>query len=82
MQRFSCPHCGLRDEQEFFYATDAGKTRPGRAASDDDWARYRFFRQNKKGAAKELWLHAAGCGRWFVIERDTVTHQVKQTVAL
>ena len=76
MQSFPCPYCGPRDETEFLYQTDAGRTRPARGVSDADWSRYRFFRRNAKGAAAELWLHAAGCGRYLVIERDTLTHAV------
>ena len=32
--------------------------------------------RNAKGAARELWIHRAGCGRWIVLSRDTVTHVV------
>ncbi len=76
MQTLPCPHCGDRDLGEFHYGGDADKTRPERAAGDHDWARYRFFRKNIKGAARELWCHIGGCGRWAVIERDTITHLV------
>jgi heterotetrameric sarcosine oxidase delta subunit len=61
---------------EFRYAGDAGVKRPGRAADDKEWARYLHFRKNAKGSAKELWIHTAGCGRWFALTRDTVTHDV------
>lgn len=77
MHSFLCPHCGPRDETEFLYGGDAGRVRPPRTASDEEWARYRYFRKNVKGAARELWLHRSGCGRWLVLERDTVTHAVK-----
>jgi sarcosine oxidase subunit delta len=50
--------------------------RPERATDDKTWAQYLHFRGNVKGAAKELWIHTAGCGRWFVLSRDTVTHEV------
>lgn len=82
MHRFPCPHCGPRDEVEFFYAADAGKTRPGRDCSAEDWARYRFMRKNAKGLAKELWLHAGGCGQWIFIERDSVSHTVTGSEAV
>jgi heterotetrameric sarcosine oxidase delta subunit len=79
VQLFPCPWCGLRTDHEFRYGGDAGKQRPGRAASDAEWARYRFFRANTRGAAHELWLHADGCGRWVEIDRDTVSHQTFAT---
>ena len=81
MQHFPCPWCGPRSEGEFRYAGDAGVKRPERAADDkaaDDkaWAEYVYFRKNAKGPDRELWIHTAGCGRWFVLTRDTLTHVV------
>ena len=79
MQRFACPFCGERPEVEFRYGGDAGKTRPARDCSDAEWAAYMHYRANPRGEALELWLHAAGCGRWIEITRDTLTHAVIRT---
>ena len=76
MQQFPCPWCGNRAEIEFRYAGDAGVRRPDRSADDKTWAQYLYFRRNAKGPAKELWIHLGGCGRWFTLSRDTVTHEV------
>ena len=76
MQQFPCPWCGNRAEGEFRYAGDAGVDRPERTVDDKAWAQYLYFRRNAKGAAQELWIHSAGCGRWIVLSRDTVTHMV------
>jgi sarcosine oxidase subunit delta len=82
MQLFPCPFCGPRPDTEFHYGGDAGRRRPGREASDAEWAHYLYFRANARGAARELWLHAAGCGRWIEIERDTETHAVSGARAM
>lgn len=76
MQQFPCPWCGNRSEGEFRYAGDAGVARPVRAADDKAWAQYLYFRRNAKGPAQELWIHIGGCGRWFELSRNTVTHEV------
>ncbi|HWA50953.1 MAG TPA: sarcosine oxidase subunit delta [Dongiaceae bacterium] len=76
MQQFPCPFCGPRAEGEFRYAGDAGVKRPARDCSDAEWAKYLYLRKNIKGAARELWIHSGGCGRWFELKRDTVTHVV------
>jgi sarcosine oxidase subunit delta len=76
MQRFPCPWCGERAETEFRYAGDAGTRRPEPTADDHAWAQYLHFRRNAKGAAREYWIHAGGCGRWFELHRDTLTHEV------
>ena len=82
MQQFPCPFCGPRDEVEFFFGGDAGKVRPSRDASAEEWARYRYMKKNPKGEARELWVHSGGCGRFFLMERDTVTHVVARSEAV
>ncbi|MFN3545945.1 MAG: sarcosine oxidase subunit delta [Mesorhizobium sp.] len=77
MQLFPCPFCGPRDETEFQFATEAGKTRPEPAGevSAERWASYLYLKDNPKGATREVRLHST-CGEFFVMERDTVTHAV------
>ncbi len=75
-----CPWCGPRAEPEFQYGGEPA-ARPGPAAevSDAAWADYLYARRNDKGAHREMWCHAGGCGQWFVMQRDTVTHAVLST---
>jgi sarcosine oxidase, subunit delta len=76
MMQLSCPWCGVRDEAEFVCGGTTHIERPPLAASDADWAHYLFFRDNPKGVHLERWRHAFGCGQWFNLARDTVTHAV------
>ncbi|MFJ8537974.1 sarcosine oxidase subunit alpha family protein [Streptomyces sp. NPDC093591] len=73
-----CPWCGPRDESEFHYGGQAHVPYPEAPASlsDEDWARYLFFRDNPKGPFAERWSHAAGCRRWFNAVRDTSTNEI------
>ncbi|WP_410540061.1 sarcosine oxidase subunit alpha family protein [Streptomyces sp. KL2] len=73
-----CPWCGLRDEAEFHYGGQAHVSYPQDPASlsDEEWARYLFFRDNPKGPFAERWSHTAGCRRWFNAVRDTATNEV------
>jgi heterotetrameric sarcosine oxidase delta subunit len=76
MLLIDCPWCGPRDEIEFTYGGEAGRTRPlaPMEIPDEEWATYLFMRTNPRGLLRERWNHAAGCRRWFVVERDTVSH--------
>jgi heterotetrameric sarcosine oxidase delta subunit len=78
VQLIPCPWCGPRDEVEFHYGGQAHVAYPDDPAtvSDEDWARYVFFRANPRGEFAERWCHAVGCRRWFNAVRDTVTHRV------
>ncbi|BBK39132.1 sarcosine oxidase subunit delta [Allostella sp. ATCC 35155] len=74
-----CPWCGLRDEAEFHCGGESHVVRPPDpdAADDAAWAAYLFDRDNAKGVGFERWLHRHGCGRWFNVARDTVTHEIR-----
>ena len=78
MLLIKCPWCGERDESEFSYAGEAHITRPLKTEklSDEEWADYLFMRKNPKGSHREQWLHAAGCRRYFNVERDTATYKI------
>lgn len=73
-----CPWCGPRDEAEFHYGGQAHVPYPEdpAALSDQEWARYLFFRDNPRGPFAERWSHAAGCRRWFNALRDTSTNEI------
>ena len=73
-----CPWCGARDESEFTCGGEAHIARPTDpdALDDEAWADYLFMRTNPKGSHRERWCHSHGCGRWFNVERNTVTHEI------
>ena len=79
MLLIDCPFCGARDESEFTYSGEAHITRPAKpeTLSDEEWADYLFYRRNSRGRHLEQWNHASGCRRYFNVERDTVTYQIK-----
>lgn len=78
MLLITCPWCGPRDEAEFRYGGQAHVPYPQAPAdlTDEEWARYLFFRANPQGPFAERWSHAAGCRRWFNAVRDTSTNEV------
>lgn len=76
MLRICCPYCGVRDEPEFTFGGPSHITRPPPDATDAVWAAYLFNRDNPKGLHAERWLHSFGCGRWFNVARNTVTHEI------
>jgi methylglutamate dehydrogenase subunit B len=79
MLRIDCPFCGPRDHDEFAYGGDASLARPAPDDPDPEaWYRYVYVRENPKGAHRELWWHALGCGQWLVVERDTVSHAIAE----
>jgi sarcosine oxidase subunit delta len=82
MLQIPCIHCGLRDENEFVCGGTSHMVRPALEASDEVWGQYLFFRDNPKGLHLERWRHSQGCGLWFNLARDTVTHEIKAVYAM
>lgn len=82
MLRIECPYCGLRDEPEFSFGGESHITRPAAGAGDAEWADYLFLRTNPKGEHAERWCHSYGCGQWFNVLRDTVTHEIRATYGI
>lgn len=80
MLRIECPHCGLRDQDEFQYGGEAHIARPQDPdlTGDAEWGDYLFYRHNTRGPHRERWLHSYGCRRWFNVLRDTVTHEITE----
>lgn len=71
-----CPWCGPRDEIEFVCSGESHIARPAPDVDDAAWADYLFMRTNPKGRHAERWGHVHGCGQWFNLVRDTVTHEI------
>jgi heterotetrameric sarcosine oxidase delta subunit len=72
----TCPFCGPRDEAEFRYGGDPDVARPDAGASAETWSAYLYFRENRRGVAREYWVHAQGCSQWLIAERNTLTHEI------
>lgn len=81
MLLIKCPWCGERAQTEFGYGGDATVVRPRdtASASDDEWHRYVYIRENRRGPHLEYWQHSHGCRRWFRVLRDTLTHEILET---
>jgi len=78
-----CPCCGEdRHEEELTFGGEAEIIRPQEPAtvSDQVWTDYLYFRANPKGTHHEQWCCSGGCGQWFKVARDTVTHEVLEVV--
>ena len=82
MMKIPCIVCGPRDENEFVCGGAAHLRRPELTASDASWGEYLFFRDNPQGVHLERWRHVQGCGLWFNLARDTVTHAVLAVYAM
>lgn len=78
-----CPYCREeRTEEELTYGGESEIIRPTspEEVSDKTWTEYLYFRSNPKGKTHEQWCCSGGCGQWFKVARDTVSHEILQVV--
>ena len=80
MMLIPCPWCGPRNEDEFHCGGETSRQRPADPDALDDlqWADYLYNNDNIKGWVCERWWHYKGCNRWFEIERNNVTHAIRE----
>ena len=77
MLLLECPYCGVKaEETEFHAGGEAHLKRFGPGSTDEDFTSYMFDRKNPKGVHFERWRHQYGCGKWFLMARDTNTLEV------
>lgn len=82
MLKVFCPHCAeSREEAEFHCFGQAHLARPADPdnCTDEQWGNYLYFRKNPRGIHQELWVHAAGCRKFFNITRDTQSYQIMES---
>lgn len=77
-----CPYCGEhREEEEFHAVGQAHLARPldPDSLSDEDWGDFLYYRDNPRGEHRELWVHAAGCRKYFNVARNTQSYEIYAT---
>lgn len=72
-----CPNCGPRSASEFRYVGERHPRPDPNAATPEQWRSYLYLRNNAADWVDETWLHRAGCRRYLVVERHTVTNDVR-----
>ena len=77
MLLINCPFCKKRNETEFVYGGPVGSDRPDpNTVSDQEWVDFLTLVPNPTRPVYEKRWHARGCGEWFIICRDTTTHEI------
>jgi heterotetrameric sarcosine oxidase delta subunit len=72
-----CPWCGPRDEAEFICDGEHAPRPVAAEADDATWAHYLYYRGNARDFIEEHWVHAFGCEQWLVVERHSVTNEIR-----
>jgi heterotetrameric sarcosine oxidase delta subunit len=77
MLEITCPWCGPREEIEFRHGGQ--DVAIPEQSTDAEWGRVLYCRANPAGLLVERWVHVHGCGQWFNVKRDTLTHEISDS---
>ena len=72
-----CPYCGPRNASEFRYIGEVSERPDPNETGIEEWRAHLYVRNNPAGWTAETWFHSAGCRQHFVVERHTLTNEVR-----
>jgi sarcosine oxidase subunit delta len=72
-----CPYCGPRNVSEFRYVGEVSERPDPNETGVEEWRAFLYTRNNVAGWTTETWFHSAGCRQHLVVERHTVTNEVR-----
>ncbi|MBC3193386.1 sarcosine oxidase subunit delta [Pseudonocardia sp. C8] len=79
MMLLPCPWCGPRSAGEFRFTGESGPRPDPTTTTTDEWRSYLYLQDNPCGWSREGWYHGAGCRRFFTVERNTLSNEVRAT---
>ena len=82
MLLITCPHCGPRNSDEFSFNGEVRPRPDVNATNAAEWRRYLYMRENLSGWVSERWFHVSGCRRFLMVERHTVTNEIRSVATL
>lgn len=74
-----CPWCGPRDAGEFGYVGESVARPDPRSVTPQRWRDYLYLRSNRADWTTERWYHRSGCRRYLILERHTVSNDIRAT---
>lgn len=82
MLLIACPHCGPRNSDEFVFNGEVRPRPDVKTTTPAEWRRYLYMRENLSGWVRERWFHVSGCRRFLMVERHTVTNEIRSVEVL
>lgn len=73
-----CPWCGPRNASEFVHRGQPSPRPDVATTTPEEWRSYLYMERNACGWVTERWLHRAGCRRHLVVERHTLTNEIRE----
>ena len=72
-----CPYCGPRNASEFRYVGEVSERPDPNETGVEEWRAFLYARNNPAGWTAETWFHSAGCRQHLVVERHSITNEVR-----
>ena len=79
MLLITCPHCGVRNSDEFTFRGEVVPRPDVATAAPQEWRAYLYEKSNVADWQDETWFHVAGCRRFLRIQRHTISNEIRAT---
>jgi sarcosine oxidase subunit delta len=77
MKLIPCTYCGPRNVSEFRHGGETSARPDPNRTTREEWSRYLYSKTNAADWTLERWFHAAGCRRYFLVERHTLSNEIR-----
>ena len=74
-----CPSCGPRNSSALRNAGEVVPRPDPDTATLTEWRSYLYLRENPASWVTETWYCRNGCRRYFTIERNTATNEIRES---
>jgi heterotetrameric sarcosine oxidase delta subunit len=72
-----CPNCGPRSSSDLKNCGEVVDRPNPKNATIEEWRSYLYLRENLASWVKETWYCRTGCRKYFTIERNTATNEIR-----
>ena len=74
-----CPNCGPRNSSDLRNCGEVVERPDPQTTTIAEWRSYLYLRENTADWMRETWYCRTGCRKYFVVERNTATNEIRES---
>jgi len=74
-----CPNCGPRNSSDLRNCGEVVERPDPQTTTITEWRSYLYLRENTADWMRETWYCRNGCRKYFVVERNTATNEIRES---
>lgn len=74
-----CPNCGPRNSSDLRNCGEVVERPNPEVSTIEEWRSYLYLKKNTADWMRETWYCRNGCRKYFVVERNTATNEIRES---